>query len=78
MGRGGREVGACRGAGLVAAVRAVAVVVVDPVEGDLDCRVGDAGEGVGVFVEFRDYTMSVSPAPLLDPKDRPKPLGSVR
>ena len=49
-----REVGACAGAGLVGAVGAVAVVVVDAGEGYGDRGMQDTGECVLRFVEFCD------------------------
>lgn len=49
------DVGAGRGTGLVAAIGAVAVIVVDGGDGDGYRWVRDAGEGCGVGVVFGDY-----------------------
>ena len=40
---------------LVGAIRAVAIIVVDPANGEGERRVGDAGEGFGIFVELCNF-----------------------
>jgi hypothetical protein len=49
------EVGAGRGAWLVRAVGAVAVVVIEASNVELDTGIRDASECLSVFVEFGDY-----------------------
>lgn len=55
-GRDGGEVGAGGRAGLVRAIGAVAVVVVDEGKGDVDCGVGYARECICRFIKLGNYS----------------------
>jgi hypothetical protein len=58
--REGREVRARRGAWLVGAVRAVAVVVVQACNGKFDSRIRDASKCLGILVVLCNYKPAVS------------------
>ena len=47
--------GASGSSRFVRAIGAVAVIVVDSADRERQRRVGDAGEGFGIFVELRDF-----------------------
>ena len=55
LGRQRRDVGACRSARLVGAVRTVAVIVIYLILSEVDIGIGDAGKLVKRLVELGDY-----------------------